>query len=173
MKGDPPIVSFALRADGSVVLDAGGSRPIELHARDGAWAGAVDEADPWRIERVPGEGGGFRLRRSGSSDEEGARTLRMPTSSDEVRTARHVLLEDGRLFRLVERGGRDPRFELLSWETPGAYLVARPAPAGWTIVPEASGGALGDVRALVVLMAMEILDSEQPGGIGRSIDDAS
>ena len=83
-----------------------------------------------------------------------------------------MLLEDGRLFRLLERGGIDPRFELLSWEVPGPYLVARPAKDGWTIAPEASGSALGDLRALWVLMALEILDSGTNGMMGRTTDDA-
>jgi hypothetical protein len=170
---DPPIMRFALRADGGVAIEPEGSRAIDLRPCKGGWVAAVDGEAPWRIERASDDGGGFRLLRKIAEDAEGARTMRLPVAAADDGVARHVLLEDGRLFRLVERASKDPRFELLAWDAPGAYLVARPSGAGWAIEPEAAGGALADLRAIVVLMAMEILDAELPGGIGRTVDDAS
>ena len=163
------------RADGGVVVEVDGGAAVELEPAPGGWRvrGLAGDGD-WQVARVPDEGGGFRLRRSAADDDEGARTLRMPAgTADREAQGHHVLLEDGRLFRLAERGGRDARFELLSWEGPGPYLVARPTTGGWTIEPELSGGALGELRVLWVLMALEILDSEAPDGIGRTIEDAS
>jgi len=168
-----PVARVACRSDGSVTVDAEREARVELIPGPVGWRVVGLDATEGRAERVVEDGGGFRLRRASSADDEGARTVRFPDGlTGREAQGRHVLLEDGRLFRLVERGGTDPRFELLSWEVPGPYLVARPADDGWTIEPEASGGALADLRALWVLMALEILDAETNGMMGRTTDDA-
>ena len=156
------VAHVACKPDGTVIVEVEPDAHVELiPVRDGWRVLGMESGVEARAERVIEDGGGFRLKRSQSQDDEGARTLRMP-DGDGGREARgrHVLLEDGRLFRLVERGGRDPRFELLSWEVPGAYLVARPGQDGWTIEPQVAGDALDDLPALWVLMALEILDTE-------------
>ncbi len=73
-----------------------------------------------------------------------------------------LLLDDGRLFRIVLVGLRSGGLELLGWETPGAYLRARPEPSGWKLIPTAACGGLTDLRAISILFAAEILDSEEP-----------
>ena len=76
-----------------------------------------------------------------------------------------LLLDDGRLFRIVLRlSGSPPEggYELLGWETPGAYLRARPEPSGWKLVATAAGGGLTDLQAISILFAAEILNSEEP-----------
>jgi len=172
---DPASAVVERGTDGSVRVRVEGDEPIRLEPVDRGWrVRGLGEAGEWRAERVDVDGGGFRLRSAAAAGEEGARTTRMPgLASGDPAQGRHVLLEDGRLFRLVERGGSDPRFELLSWEVPGPYLVARLTADGWKIEPQAAGGALGDLRPLWILMAMEILDSEEPLGNARSNDDAS
>ena len=88
----------------------------------------------------------------------------MPVVGGEGRAGlKFLLLDDGRLFRIALRGPRDGGFELLGWETPGAYIIARPEPNnGWSLIPTAACGGLTDLQAISVLMASEILDSEEP-----------
>lgn len=175
MMRNPRCATIERGADGTVRVRIDGDDSIQLTPVARGWrVRGLGEPGDWRAERVDGEPGGFRLRSDDDADDEAACTTRMPRSTGEPAEGRHVLLADGRLFRLVERGGLDPRFELLSWEVPGPYLVARPATGGrgWTIEPQPSGGALGDLRALWILMAMEILDSEEPLENARSNDDA-
>lgn len=73
---------------------------------------------------------------------------------------RNLVLGDGRTYRLLLRGPADPRFELLGWEAPGAYLTARPRPGGWTVTPEPAASGLREIGPLLVLLAAEILESE-------------
>jgi len=72
-----------------------------------------------------------------------------------------LLLDDGRLFRIVLGGSRDGGFELLGWETPGAYVRAQPESNGWKLIPMAACGGLTDLRAISILFAAEILDLEE------------
>ena len=79
----------------------------------------------------------------------------------------YLLLADGRLFRIVGRGPRDARFELLGWQMPGAYMIARPEPEGWRICPAPSCGAIADTGVLTILFAAEILAAEGFGSLGE------
>jgi hypothetical protein len=74
---------------------------------------------------------------------------------------RYLLTSDGRLYRIQLCGPRDGRFELSSWETPGAYLTARPEARGWRISPDPASAGLEEIRPLLILFAAEILDSEE------------
>jgi hypothetical protein len=73
-----------------------------------------------------------------------------------------VLLDDGRLFRIARRGPGETGLDLCGWETPGAYLTARPEGTGWSIAPTAAGTALPQGDALSILFAAELLDAERP-----------
>jgi hypothetical protein len=158
--------------DGTIRVRAEGVDAIEIASVGGAWrVRGLGDPGGWRAERCP-VARGFRVRPDGTPEDEAACTTRMPAAEGEAALGRHVFLADGRLFRLVERGGRDPRFELLPWEAPGPYLVARPGAADWRIETQPAGAALGDLRELWVLMALEILDSDEPLGEARSNDDA-
>jgi hypothetical protein len=75
---------------------------------------------------------------------------------------KYLLLDDGRLFRVVLCGPRDGGFELLGWETPGAYLKARPQPRGWSLVPTFACGGLEEIGVLSILFAAEVLVAEMP-----------
>ncbi len=112
------------------------------------------------MRRAATSEGGFVLSAFDGRTEVG-RTMPLVGSGRET-GLRFLLLDDGRLFRIVLRGSPDGGFELLGWETPGAYLSARPEPSGWKLVPTAACGGLTDLRAVSILFAAEILDSEEP-----------
>ena len=76
---------------------------------------------------------------------------------------RNLVMEDGRTYRLLLRGPAETKFELLGWETPGAYLTARPGPKGWTLTPQPAASGLRELGPLLVLLAAEILESEEGG----------
>lgn len=81
---------------------------------------------------------------------------------------RHLVMEDGRAYRLLLRGPADARFELLGWEAPGAYLTARCDPRGWWVFPEPASSGLREIRPLLVLLAAELLESGTKGPwVGR------
>jgi hypothetical protein len=75
-----------------------------------------------------------------------------------------LVMEDGRVYRVVLRGPADARFELLGWETSGAYLTARPGPQGWAITPEPAASGLPEIRPLLILFAAEVLHAEETQG---------
>ena len=115
----------------------------------------------WLLERTTAEEAGFVLRDA----DEGAELGRtMPLVGAVEAGLKFLLLDDGRLFRIVRRGAREGGFELLGWDTPGAYLEARAVEGGWTLVATVAGGGIGDLTALSVLFAAEILDMEEPLG---------
>lgn len=144
---------------------AGGG--FSVGASEGAPIRALPDGAAWRIEgSVDLEGaclergadGGFVLRRAAG---EGAIAESMPPDGfDRDERSRSILLEDGRLFRMVLRGPRHPRFELAGWETSGAYWIAQPASEGWLLRPTPAGGELGDLDVLTILFAAEVLDSD-------------
>ena len=105
-----------------------------------------DEDEGFRLERDDGKVAGQSLR------------ARVAEGLD---AAVSLLLDDGRLFRIVLRGPRDARYELTGWETPGAYFEARPADDGWTIAATVAGTAMEDVEPLILLFAAEIVHSEE------------
>ena len=145
---------------------------FELRVERGATLRAVPLAEGWRIDgsdlpegwslrRAVDTGSGFLLSTGERPDDEAARTSGMCAGAGE-REARSLLTADGRLFRIVLRGPRDGRFELVGWETPGAYLVARPESTGWRIDPTSACGGIDDLRVIAVLFAAEVLDAEEP-----------
>lgn len=73
-----------------------------------------------------------------------------------------LLLDDGRLFRIVMCGPREGGFELQGWETPGAYLRAQPQSEGWRLAPTAACGGIEEIHVLSILLAAEVLDAEAP-----------
>ena len=114
----------------------------------------------WVLQRNTSEARGFVLIRAEDRSEAG-RTM-APVGAVRDAGPSFVLLDDGRLFRIVLRGPRESKFELAGWETPGAYLTARPEAKGWTIAATPAAGGLADWTAVCLLFAAEILDAEQP-----------
>ncbi len=99
------------------------------------------------------------MRASGAADEIG-RTMPL-VGAEEIAASRFLLLDSGRLFCIRRRGPRDEGFELLGWETSGAFLTARPEPRGWTLVSNAACRGLEDIQVLSILFAAEILDADR------------
>jgi hypothetical protein len=160
---DHPDRSLARRLSGGFEIDAAGQPTIRV----------TPSGDGWRIDG--GEGlRGWTLRRTTSGAEgfvligadgrtEAGRTMPLVGAGREA-GLKFLMLDDGRLFRIVLCGPRQGGFELLGWELPGAYLAAQPVENGWTIVPTpACGGLEGlSVRTISILFAAEILDAEEP-----------
>jgi len=144
------------RADG-VTLDAPGAPSMRISpAGDGWQISGRDDVEGWRLERAEPAWSGFVLF-AGSDGEELGRTTSLPDVVDEP-NGRHVLLADGRLFRIIVRGPRNPRVELTGWEVPGPYLEALPqANGGWRLRASDAARAIADLRALTLLLAAELL----------------
>jgi len=139
-------------------LTAASVESIRVVAEAEGWKVSGRGLEGWKLGRDAEGLGRFRLEQPGS-DGSVAWTMAWPGEGrDSVGCC--LLLRDGRLFRLLLRGPRDPRFELLGWETPGAYLVVRPAGAGWSIRPEPACGGLEDLREILILISAEILDAD-------------
>jgi hypothetical protein len=162
-----PAQHLVRRGDDAFVLEhepGGGS--LRAEPAPGGWdIGGDDLSAGWFLRREESPGGGFSLR-TGGADWEVSRTLALE-SVGQQRELRYLLMGDGRLFRIALRGPKDSRFELLGWETSGAYLTARPQAEGWRIEPNPASGGIPDIRALSLLFAAEILDSEEPLGTGE------
>lgn len=104
------------------------------------------------------EAGGFVL--SAADGAELGRSSRL--SADDARGTSYLLLDDGRLFRIAGRGPGETGLDLCGWETPGAYLTARPEDGRWRIAPTAAGELLPPTDVLPLLFAAELLDAERP-----------
>lgn len=114
------------------------------------------------LRRSRGRRDGFVLVCGEGGDETERASSSGLSSGDFAAPLRFLLLGDGRLFRMVLRDARDPRYDLLSWEVPGEYLSARAATDGWRIDFAPAGSALTDIDELLLLFGAEILDSESP-----------
>jgi hypothetical protein len=145
-----------VRTPGGFVIETDGQNLIEAHASEQGWR---LEREPdirtWTLTRSP-EGGLVLCDRL---DNELGRTMPL---SDPSFSGRYVMLDDGRLFRIVLRGPVDARFELQGWETSGPYLLGRAGVRGWVIVPMPAAGGLTGLAGLAILFAAEILESEEP-----------
>ncbi|HKQ62557.1 MAG TPA: hypothetical protein VJS92_14800, partial [Candidatus Polarisedimenticolaceae bacterium] len=117
------------------------------------------EVEGWQLRTV-GSAQGYVLCRG---ETELGRTSALPGVGASSRL-RHLLLDDGRLFRIVGRGARSCRFEVLGWEVSGAYVVARAEVSGWTLQPMPAASGLVDLRVIALLLAAEIREAELAGG---------
>jgi hypothetical protein len=137
------------RIDGNdrhvIAVPSGGGRVVR---------GAADEADLHLVRESSEAGAGYSLREGGASDR-----------GDLARSSRlaglvSILLEDGRLFRIVPRiSGPGVRIELRGWEDAGAYWTCRRARGGFRMEPTVAGRCLEAVDGLLILFAAEILDA--------------
>jgi hypothetical protein len=147
-------------SEGEFALTAEGLEEIRLRPEKEGWVveGAGDLGG-WRLRRGSPVSGGFILT-SAEGKSEAGRTTALAGSGRDA-DLRYLLTSDGRLYRIQLCGPRDGRFELSSWETPGAYLTARPEARGWRISPDPASAGLEEIRPLLILFAAEILDSEE------------
>jgi hypothetical protein len=146
---------------GGLCFRIDGKEEMSLRPGRGGWqVRAENDLDGWLLER--GEAGttGFILLRDDGRTEEG-RTM-PPPGNERCPDLRYLLTSGGSMYRIRLRGPRDGRYELQGWETPGAYLTARPGDRDWTISPEPAAAGLSEIRPLLILFAAEILDAEEP-----------
>ena len=152
---------LARRPSGGFEIRTAGQPTIGVDPSGSGWrVDRVEGMRGWSLRRAAASEGGFVLSAFDGRTEVG-RTMPLVGSGRET-GLKFLLLDDGRLFRIVLVGSRDGGMELLGWETPGAYLRARPEPSGWKLIPTAACGGLTDLRAISILFAAEILDWEEP-----------
>lgn len=128
---------------------AGEDRRLVLHGND------------WIVE---GPAGRCRLRRAEDAEtivlieDSGREAGRLaPLLGRDDPWPADALLADGRVFRVSLVAGREPRIELRSWETRGAYLAARASDDGWSIEITPAGRRLGGLEQLVLLLCAALL----------------
>jgi hypothetical protein len=144
---------------GGFALEASAGESIRVLPVSGGWkVEGPSDITGWQLARSAARGERFLL---GTADgrEELGRTTTLD-ESDPIATSRYLLAGDGRMFRIVLRGPAEGRFELLGWETPGAYLTACVSGDGWVIAPAPASSGLLDIRPLLILFAAEVLDSD-------------
>lgn len=141
----------------------------------GPAAGLLAGGSGWRVDGGRGalegatidssgvDGSELVLRRAGGEGEDAelGRAYRDSTLGPEA-DLYYLLMGDGRVFRLIPRGGREGGFALLGWETPGAFLEATAEAVGWSVVANPAGRGLPDLDVVSVLFAAAILDAEHP-----------
>ena len=145
-------------AAGGFSLEAEGSKPIRAEPFEDGWRLSAPGTLDGFVLRPNDSGSGFVLEAARGGEAAGQTSA--PHGMGRDAGLSYLLLADGRLFRIACRGPRDGRFELLGWEMPGAYMIARPEPQGWRIRPAPSCGAIADTEALSILFAAEILAGE-------------
>lgn len=145
-------------ASGGFVLEPAGGDPIKAVPAAEGWtissSGTTHDA---RLKRPDDGKGGFVLLAADGVTESGRSSRLTPGTVADGPS--HVLLDDGRLFCVALTGPADTGIELRGWETPGAYLVARPGEGGWRISSTPAGSGLEEVEALSIIFAAEILDA--------------
>lgn len=147
-------------AAGGFVITPRDGRPTRALPEDGGLR--IDGPAPaggCRLVQGDGTGTRFVLLAADGRAEIGRTTTLQGTSGME--SERNLVMGDGRAYRLLLRGPADARFELLGWEATGAYLTARPGPQGWTVSPQPAASGLREIGPLLVLLAAEILESEE------------
>ena len=163
-----PPCTLSRQPSGGIALESeAGPQWTQTPARDGWWAATGDPSGRWFLRPARTRGSRFVLATE-RDDRELGRTLALEGAGHPLEL-RYFLLGDGRLFRFALRGPVDCRFELSGRETPGAYLRARPLEDGWRIEATPASGGIEDLRTLTVLFAAEILDAEEPSGLGRPL----
>jgi hypothetical protein len=158
---DHPDRSLVRLSNGGFAIEVAGQQTIRVDPSGDSWRIDGGKGLQGRVlRRSASDAAGFVLSRADGRTEAG-RTMPLVGTGREA-GLKFLLLDDGRLFRIVLRGPRESGFELLGWETPGAYLTARPAGNGWLLAPTAAGGGIEDLTAISLLFAAEILDAEEP-----------
>jgi len=142
-----------------------GSEPwVKATPYNDGWHVSGDGGETWQLAQLPAERGFVLLRTDG--DSELGRT--MPLVGLNHAGVRFLLLDDGRLFRIVHRTSRAGGAELQGWETAGSYLEVEVDAQGWRLLPTVAAGGLKDLRAISVLLAAELLAADEP----TSVEDA-
>jgi hypothetical protein len=159
----PSVVVLHRAADGAFDLEGEAGWRVVASISGGRLVIAREGAASWVLEEHRRGAGGLVLRDGELPDApEIGQTTRSVPSGEGVSVV-SLLLEDGRLFRIVARGLPDPRFELLSWEVEGAYLIASPTEGSWRVSRTPAGKELAAGTELLVLFGAEVLAQAHPG----------
>jgi hypothetical protein len=162
---DHAIHSLRRSAGGDISLERRGAGGLRIEPMTGGWRIAEDGIlDGWMLVRGEEPSTSFLLLHADGETEAG-RTISLPGGGRQA-DLQYLLTSDGCLYRIKLRGPRDGRYELQGWESPGAYLTARPVDVGWTISPEPAASGILEIRTLLILFAAVILDSEEPMAAG-------
>lgn len=147
---DPGGWELEVDPSGTLRLSADSGATVELQPCADGYLLRGDVPGNWRLAPVD-EGTGLRLH--DDARELGRTTLVDPEAGPTAPA--YLLLDDGRLFRLVQRTPDDPGYELWSWEVPAPYLGATRRPDGcWRLAPTVAGAELeGWDRILPLLVA--------------------
>lgn len=153
---DPSPTILAARPDGSFRLVLSGGEVLEAVACTGGYRVERGAGPEWWLESLPEGEAGWRLRQGSS---ERARTTR--SREDDAGWPATLLLEDGRLFRIVARRG--PAAALLGDEVSGAYVEAERRGASWILERTVAGLDLELGAEGWLLLAAEIarLDADE------------
>lgn len=154
---EPParIVVRGAPPDGFVLEGEDGAGLVAASARDG-WTIGTGEGS-WRIRR---EKPGVQHALLEETDRGELRELSRMTAWPDPAGARvpaSLLLEDGRLFLIGLAGEPGMSVRLSGWETTGAYWVARPEGAEWTIEATPAGREARIGWDALVLFAVALL----------------
>jgi hypothetical protein len=151
------------RPDGGFTLSSPDSPEIRVVANDQGWG--VEGPEPVHgcgLTRGKSPAERYVLRAADGETEAGRSSTLQGTGT--AGAGPDLVMDDGRVYRVVLRGPADARFELLGWEASGAYLTARPGPQGWAITPEPAASGLPEIRPLLILFAAEVLHAEETQG---------
>jgi len=165
-RSDAKVDLFALAGTGRLSLRAepGG---FSVGTPDGSSLVARSDGDAWIVTRS-GDSVRWHLRRSeprqsgfalseGTGGTEAGSTTPLDVFAPR-RSVRYLQLADGRLFRVVPASPREAGVELAGWESEGAYMIARPAAAGWEIALTPASAGLADLEPMLILFGAEVLD---------------
>jgi hypothetical protein len=129
---------------------------------------AIPAEHGWRVEGPAGPGMRFLTAETGDgsaglvlragqeagSEERGRTTLLSGPGGGGSDAS--LLLDDGRLFRIFARRGREAGFELSGWEIDAAYMIAEPRGGQWLIRQTEAGCELEDEGAIALLFAAHL-----------------
>jgi hypothetical protein len=150
---------FRVASDGVVHVLADDHEKTAMHPEgDGFRLTGSGSSPERRIVPARDTAGGFLLvRRDGAAEVELGRSTPLEDEVEESAPT-YLLLDDGRLFRLLLRGPEDPRYELCCWESTAPYLEARRVSAtDWSLVPTLAGRELTGWDVILPLVATTVL----------------
>ena len=152
---DPSPTILVARPDGSFRLEWEGGQVLETVACAGGYEVRGGAGPDWWLQELPEYEAGWVLRRQRSGDaEELGRTTRAREGDGGLPAS--LLLEDGRLMRIVPRMGRQAHVALIGDEVSGAYIEAAPRQDAWVLTRTAAGLELELGAAGWLLFAAEI-----------------
>ena len=152
---DPSLTILVARPDGSFRLEWDDGAVLETVACAGGYDVKGGAGPDWWLEELPEHEAGWVLRsRRGNDAEELGRTTRSREGDGGLPAS--LLLDDGRLMRIVARMGHDSHVALIGDEVSGAYIEAAPRRDAWVLTRTAAGLELSLGTVGWLLLAAEI-----------------